>query len=632
MQGSKAPDPMYAGIRAFDWSRIDIIRCALKNRSDLFLFGKVILRQRSFKASVSAFFCMALLSAGCLAQTSENHVVEITGAGSLQSLLRDNLEIKRHENDANMTQEEWQRLIGLTPQQIRDLLATEGYFSPTVEYETPQEADRSIARFKVDPGPITQVDAVDIQITGAIATGPHADPARIDTLKRRWRLKAGEPFSQKGWSDAKDALLKGFLNRGYPTAGIVQSEAQIDPVQHKAMLMIEIESGPFFTFGELQIDGLQRYPQKVIDTLNPIHPGEPYSQAKLTELQTRLQDTGYFRSVFVTINADPDHPDMAPVKVTVTENERRRLSLGGGFSTDSGPRGQVKWLDRQLLGRNWRLESELRVDQKTTLLGGDLYFPVRDNGWRPSLGSHYERTDIANEIDDKIRVDARLTGPSKTDERIWGASYLADRQRIGESSIDNRQAWIVSNSYIRRRVDNLLSPRRGYVAAVDVAGGITGSLTEKNLGRVVVRGYTITPLGRKWVTIFRGQVGDVFGAKRGAVPGDLLFRTGGDQSVRGYAYNSLGVHVVQNGSEAVVGGPVMAVASAELMYKFTPAWGAAIFRDVGDAADSWRELKLKQGTGIGARWRSPIGMVNLDLAYGHAVNQMRLHFSVGYGF
>jgi translocation and assembly module TamA len=111
-----------------------------------------------------------------------------------------------------------------------------------------------------------------------------------------------------------------------------------------------------------------------------------------------------------------------------------------------------------------------------------------------------------------------------------------------------------------------------------------------------------------------------------------LFRTGGDQSVRGYAYNSLGVSVVQNGSAAVVGGTVMAVASAELVYWVTPAWGAAVFRDAGDAAESWREFKLNQGTGVGARWRSPIGMVNLDVAYGHSVNQVRFHFSVGYGF
>jgi translocation and assembly module TamA len=107
-----------------------------------------------------------------------------------------------------------------------------------------------------------------------------------------------------------------------------------------------------------------------------------------------------------------------------------------------------------------------------------------------------------------------------------------------------------------------------------------------------------------------------------------LFRTGGNQTVRGYAFNSLGV--TQNG--AIVGGTVLAVLSAELIYAITPQWGAAVFTDAGNAADSWRGFRLQQGSGIGARWQSPVGPVNIDLAYGHATRKLRLHFSVGYGF
>jgi translocation and assembly module TamA len=126
----------------------------------------------------------------------------------------------------------------------------------------------------------------------------------------------------------------------------------------------------------------------------------------------------------------------------------------------------------------------------------------------------------------------------------------------------------------------------------------------------------------------RGQVGQVFGAGRETVPADLLFRTGGNQSVRGYGYNRLGVPF--NG--AIVGGTVLLVLSAELVYRITPQWGAAVFTDAGNATDSWRDFRLKAGSGVGARWRSPIGPVNIDLAYGHAVREPRLHFSVGYGF
>ena len=120
----------------------------------------------------------------------------------------------------------------------------------------------------------------------------------------------------------------------------------------------------------------------------------------------------------------------------------------------------------------------------------------------------------------------------------------------------------------------------------------------------------------------------MFGADRDTVPEDLLFRTGGDQSVRGYAYNSLGVAA----GDAIVGGTVLAVVSAELVYRITSDWGAAIFADAGNAADSWDEFKLQYGRCVGARWRGPIGPVNLDLAYGHDTRDVRLHFSIGYGF
>jgi translocation and assembly module TamA len=38
------------------------------------------------------------------------------------------------------------------------------------------------------------------------------------------------------------------------------------------------------------------------------------------------------------------------------------------------------------------------------------------------------------------------------------------------------------------------------------------------------------------------------------------------------------------------------------------------------------------GSGIGLRWRSPVGPLRLDLAYGEAVRKARLHFSVGISF
>jgi translocation and assembly module TamA len=569
-----------------------------------------------------------LLPQSAHAEAGQRYKVEIIGADAQTSMLNQFLDIKRRESNADLSADEVQRLAAAAPAQIRELLATEGYFSPSIRYDIERDGEPWTIRYQVTPGTPTHIDAVDIRVKGAIADGPHVDQRRIERLRRRWSLDPGDVFKQADWTRAKNDLLKNLLLNDYPAASITHSEARIDPERNSAALVVEVDSGPFFTFGELQIQGLQRYSRAMIDALNPIHPGDPYSQQKLNDLQSRLGDTGYFRSAFATAAIDPAHSERVPVQVTLTENPRKRLSLGVGFSTDTGARAQVKWLDRNFLQRNWRLESELRIDRETRVLGGDVFLPAITNGWLPSFGAHLEHTIASGEIDDKLRTGARIASPNKLDEKAWAISYLGDRQRIGDSFQTNRQAVIGSFTYTKRRLDNLLAPRRGYVASAELGAGPRGLVNEDNIARVVVRGTLLKPLVRRWHAVLRGEVGQVFGGSRLTVPGDLLFRVGGDQSVRGYGYQSLGP--MQNG--AVVGGTVSAVVSGELVYQLTPAWGAAVFADAGNAADSWHDFTFKRGSGVGARWRSPIGPVNLDLAYGHAVHKMRLHFSVGYGF
>lgn len=561
------------------------------------------------------------------AQTVRHYIVEINGAGNLTRLLDEHLEIRRRQTDPDLPVEQVQRLADVTPQQIRELLATEGYFSPAIDVALDRQSTPWVVRFDVNPGVPTRIDTVDIRFSGEIANGPRADTQRQERLRRQWSLEQGDIFTQAKWNDAKSALLKNLLNRLYPAARIADSEALIDPEKHTARLSVNMDSGPAFTFGQLDIKGLERYSQDMIERLNPIRPGDPYSQEKLSELQSRLQDSGYFSSAFATVEVDPAQSQRVPVRVDLTENKRKRLSLGVGFSTDTGARAQAKWLNRNFLNRNWRLESDLRIDRETRVLGADMFLPALSNGWLPSFGADYERTDTAGELNNKIRTGARLSSPDKLNEKVWAVDFLADRQRIADA-INNRQALIGSYAYTMRRLNNPINPRRGYVASLTLGAGLRGVGNEQSLVRAVGRINWLSPVSQRWQTVLRGEIGQVFGADRTTVPGDLLFRTGGDQTVRGYAYDSLGV--AQNG--AVVGGTVTAVISAELVYQLTPAWGAAVFTDAGNAADSWGDFRLKHGSGIGARWRSPIGPVNIDIAYGHATRTPRLHFSVGYGF
>ncbi|MDP2057742.1 MAG: BamA/TamA family outer membrane protein, partial [Thiobacillus sp.] len=103
---------------------------------------------------------------------------------------------------------------------------------------------------------------------------------------------------------------------------------------------------------------------------------------------------------------------------------------------------------------------------------------------------------------------------------------------------------------------------------------------------------------------------------------------GGDNSVRGYAYQSLG-RTLEGGVASV---RYLATGSVEYNHFFGGNWGMAVFVDAGDAADSLGNLSPVYGVGVGARYRSPVGPVNLDLAYGEATDEFRLHFSLGVSF
>ena len=587
------------------------------------------------RGHVVSMLWIAAFAAPALAQTSTGYTVEIAGASAFDKLFNEHLDIIRHKNDKQLEPGEFERLAAIAPRQIRELLATEGYFSATATQEIVKGGDRPGVRFVVTPGEPTRIIDVAIDFSGHLAEGAATgSKQRIERLRGQWGLKSGERFRQSAWDNAKDEVLKDLLNRNYPAARIADSEARVDPEQRVARLKVGIDSGPAFTFGALQLQGLKRYPRERIEQLNPIQPGEPYSQERLNELQARLQDSGYFKSAFTTIDVDAARPERVPIRVDVSENERFKLSAGVGYSTDAGPRVELKWLDRIFLGRDWRFEAEAKVDQLTQTLGVRFTLPPLEQGWRgwfrgwtPSLANRYAHSDITNEINDKIRTDARVTSPDKNNEHAWGVSHLIDRQQLPEAEPNRRQALIGVYTVTRRRLDNELAPTRGYVATIDLSVGPPG-VNEKALARVFAQVTYLQPLGQRYTAVLRGQFGQVYGSTRGTVPDDLLFRTGGDQTVRGYSYRSLGVP--QN--DAIVGGTVMALASVELVYHITPQWGAAVFTDAGNAADSWKEFSFAHGSGVGARWKSPIGPVNLDVAIAHETKKPRLHFSVGYGF
>ncbi|TCV89058.1 autotransporter assembly complex protein TamA [Sulfurirhabdus autotrophica] len=545
-----------------------------------------------------------------------------------RKLLEDNLDLYRWQNSERMDDIQLKRLVKLAPDQIREFLGTEGYYSPRIEANVAHKNGTWAVMLVVEPGEPVHVTAFDLQVTGPFDDSSTENRTRLEKMRANWGLRPGAVFRHDDWESAKRNALKSLLLDRYPAASIADSLSTVNPEAKSAELQVTLNSGPAFTFGKLEIKGLQRYPASIIERMNPVKPGEPYSQAKLLGLQSRIQDSPYFASAAVSADTDPDHPTSVPIQVEVVEAKSQKLGFGIGMSTDTGARGQVDYRDLNFLDRAWRLSGALKLDQKVQSLNGDLQFPLTENGYRDSIYTQIERTNIVGLVTKKIAFGPKRTFISGKTETSYGLRYLVEQQDIDGGASTKSTTLSPSYSWTIRNIDNVLYPTRGYLVNLQADAASRAMLSSQNFLRGYGRGVFFYPLGKRDQLILRGEFGMVAAKSRDGIPSDFLFRTGGDQTVRGYGYQTLGVH----DGNAVLGGRYLTVASAEYVHWLSSQWGAAVFVDGGNAADSLNGLKPVYGYGAGARWKSPVGPLNLDIAYGQDKKEVRMHFSLGFNF
>jgi translocation and assembly module TamA len=603
-----------------------------------------------------------------------NYTVRIDAPGDLDDLLEDNLDLLRWRGNPRVDLEQLQRLVKDAPEEAKNLIATEGYYSPRITAGLDTSGGTPVARIVVDPGQPVLVSDIDLVLQGFVPFEQGGAPYDAAALRNRWSLPVGARFRQGDWEAAKRDLLREVAQSRFPRAQLVETSATVDPDAYSASLRVVIDSGPEMRFGALRIRGLKRYPSSVVTNLNKIRPGDMYSEAALQALQARLQETGYFATVEVSadmravLNAelkelkDEDEgttqataaaqaaeaaaagdtvpgqattgvkppnapgPTVLPVLVRVTENKQKNAEVGVGFSTNTGGRASLSYDDLAVFGK--RMKSDLIYEQKRQSARVDFYWPTTPDGYNDSVGGGLERTDVRGELTTVASVAARRAWGTPELERSLTLEALIEQREVEGIDTTRSKSLPLTYSVTRRKLDNLLSPTRGYALNWQVGVAPLPLLTDEKFIRGYTRGVYYQPLGASGTLILRGEAGAVFSKEKIGVPSSFLFRAGGDQSVRGYGYQQLGVRE----GEAIVGGRYLLTAGAEYQYWFRPPWGAAVFVDTGNAADKFGDLKPKTGFGIGARWRSPVGPINVDLAYGHAVRKARLHFSLGFTF
>ena len=561
------------------------------------------------------------------AETALRYRVEVSAPSEVKAAVERSLTLTHWQTYAELTPEFLDLLIAEAKMQATDAVEAAGYFSAPIDAELDREAAPPTVKINIEPGLPTRVTAVNLDITGALlADAPDAARA-IAELKTGWRLPEGAIFRQSAWLAAKAAAVRSLAAERYAAARIVTSEAAIDPETRSARLSVTLDSGPPFRFGALAISGLAKYPADIVRNLATFAPGEPYAAEKLDIFVRRLNATGYFASAQVAIETDPAYADAAPVTVRLIEAPNKKITTGLGFSTDTLYRAQLTYGDVNADGNGLRFDADLRAEAKIQSVVIRFTLPPQIPTYTDSFPMSVQRTDIEGLRTKDIMLGWRRQSADPRDQMAYSTAFYYSQQMPINADYTQAHALYIEIGRTWRTVDDLLAPTTGLVFNVQLGAGPPGAST-RAFGRGIAQFAWWIPIDRTTQLQLRAEGGAVAVNARHDVPSPLLFRTGGDTTVRGYAFDSLGPRE----GDATVGGRYYALASAEITHWFAPAWGIATFVDAGNAADEPRGLKPVYGYGVGARVRTPIGPFRVDVAYGQESKQVRLHLSIGLTF
>lgn len=594
----------------------------------------------------------------------------------LDALLLGNLDLARYQREALQTEDdgagaevdalapsalritrgELRRLLAEVPGQARALLEAEGYFaaqvrirvddgsgdvnggavSPSPATSSGAQAAPVLVHVLVEPGPRTTVRRVQFVYEGELDTRLSADDAAALALTSdvadSWGLSQGEPFRQADWTNAKNAALARLRADTYPMASWSGTSATVDAQAHAASLFLVADSGPAFSFGEVRIEGLVHQPPSTILNLAPFRAGQPYRERQVLDWQERIQKANLFESVYVAPAFDVNHPQATPLIVQVRESPIQEASVGLGASSDNGPRVSFEHLHRNPFALDWQVRTKVQLGVRMSDGLVDLLshpWPGRRRGLASAQVSNIEDNDNAITRTQRIKV-----GRLREGERLERTDYVeAVRTTVRSASdllVSDATALSFTSQWIFRDVDSQVLPTRGTTTMVSLTGGRSISALDASgyFGRVHGRFTAYLPLPSSWQLQFRAEGGQVLARDNVSVPDALLFRAGGDDSIRGYAYRSIGVE--RDG--VTTGGRVLGTGSIELSHPIWPGQPnllGAVFMDVGDAAERIDQWALKRGHGVGIRWRSPVGPFRIDIARGVSTDEWRLHFSVG---
>lgn len=516
---------------------------------------------------------------------------------------------------------EMRRFAHYARRQTQAALEALGYYQSEI-FLSVEEGTPASLLIRIQPGEPVRFGQIDLQLLNATDT--------LITLPQPEQLRTGQRLSHQAYEAAKRSLRNQALELGYFSYRFTRHEMLIDPEQGIADVHLHFDPGPryqlgevvFLHEGELSDDFLQRFVR--------FAPGTPYHIQWLADLNRDLRASGYFQEVLLETQEDESTPHQLRVEAQLRMRAPRTLNLGLGYSTDIGPRVTAQWTQHWMNAQGFSRGFETEVSEPRQ--GLELW-------WQKPLG---------RPATDRLRLTSSITQESFDEQESlrYGAglawhhrqanqwdrviSLRGEREdfRVGETE-DATWLTLPGLSYARVQRDRPLDPQRGYRLQMDLLGSRETLLSDVDLLQLQLAAKALTTWRLQHRFLARLQLGGLATNNFDRIPASLRFYAGGDQSVRGYAYQDL---APRNSRDELVGGRYLISSTLEYQYQFSDRWRWAGYVDAGQATRTPNELlEPKVGIGTGLRWISLVGPIKLDVAYGLDDEQggWRIHFSMG---
>jgi translocation and assembly module TamA len=506
-------------------------------------------------------------------------------------------------------------------EQIRTALQPFGYYDPQIEGRLEQDGEEFVATYDVTPGRPMKVVELDLELSGAGAD----DPA-FREIVRDFPIRKGETLYHPDYEEGKSRFARYAAENGYLDAEFATAEIRVDLEEYVARVVLHFDTGEQFVYGDVmfQQDVLE---EEFLSGYVPFEQGQPLDLSGMRRLQRSLSATPYFSSVEVRTRRDLAEGTAIPIEVTPAIEKPQRWEVGAGYGTDTGARGSLMFNYRRINDEGHYAKASARVSQIDEIYRVSYFIPGR----RPAqelwtITGNWE--DLNPEVSES---EATSVGALYSRENVKGVNtyslfYRRELFRVGVDEGTSRML-VPMVDLTRIRTDDRIYPRRGY--RLNLVLRVADEAVASNVSFFSYRGRAqyVRAFGDRWRVLARAEIGGISTDEFRDLPPSIRFFAGGDNSVRGYGYRELGRRDEEGN---VIGGEKMLANSIELEYRFLEKWAVAIFRDEGDAVESFQD-PLEQGVGFGVRWLSPVGLVRADVAW--AVSEpddpVRFHLVVG---